>query len=148
MSSEVSSNSSALGKTPDKTLGSWAECDLVVAGDTVSSIHAQLVLSRDGFLNVLDAGSDHGTWLGRNGQWIRVMKAELGQNDRIRFGEVEVTLEQLLPLFGEEVRVQLRDSRMLRLPATLSERMAASEERVLFERPRRNPETGNIEEDV
>lgn len=138
MSSEVSSN---------KTLGSLADCDLVVAGDTVSPIHAQLMLTREGFLNVLDAGSDHGTWLGRNGQWIRVMKAELGQNDRIRFGEVEVTLEQLLPLFGEEVRVQFRDSRM-RLPAALSERMAASEERVLFERPRRNPQTGNIEEDV
>lgn len=140
MSSEVSGNS--------KSLGSLVDCDLVVGGDSVSPIHAQLLLTREGYLNVLDAGSDHGTWLGRNGQWIRVMKAELGQNDRIRFGEVEVALEQLLQLFGEDVRVQLRDSRMLRLPAALSERMAASEERVLFERPRRNPETGNIEEDV
>lgn len=140
MSSEVSGNS--------KSLGSLVECDLAIAGDSVSPIHAQLVLTREGFLNVLDAGSDHGTWLGRNGQWIRVMKAELGQNDRIRFGEVEVALEQLLQLFGENVRAQLRDSRMLHVPAALSERMAASEARVLFERPRRNPETGNIEEDV
>jgi len=148
MSSEDSGNSKTPSKTLSKTLGSLEDCDLVVAGDTVSPIHAQLILMREGFLNVLDAGSDHGTWLCRNGQWVRVMKAELGQNDRIRFGEVEVTLEQLLPLFGEEVRVQLRDSRMLRLPAALSERTAGGEERVLFERPRRNPETGNIEEDV
>ena len=135
-------------QSANKTLGSWSECDVVIAGETVSQIHAQLLLTRDGFLNVLDAGSEHGTWLCRNGQWIRAMRVELGQNDRIRFGDVEVALDQLLQAFGEEVRVKFHDSRMMRLPAALAERLAANEARVVFERPRRNPETGNIEEDV
>ena len=135
-------------QSANKTLGSWSECDLVIEGDTVSQIHAQLLLTRDNFLNVLDAGSEHGTWLYRNGQWIRAMRIELGQNDRIRFGDVEVAVDRLLEAFGEKVRVKFHDSRMMRLPAALAERLAANEARVVFERPRRNPETGNIEEDV
>lgn len=134
--------------TVSKTAGSWSQCDLVIAGESVSQIHAQLVLTSSGFLNVLDAGSERGTWLCRNGQWIRAMKVELGQNDRIRLGEVEVPLEKLLEAFGEEVRVKFHDGRMMKLPAALAERLAASETRAVFERPRRNPKTGDIEEDV
>lgn len=130
-----------------KTIGSWSQCDLVVAGEKVSPIHAHIQLGSDGYLTVLDAGSDHGTYLQRNQQWIRIMKAELGSGDRIRCGETGVELAQLVDLFGERVRVQLRDSHALRMPARLAERLAAAETRVLIEHPRRNPETGNIEED-
>ena len=131
-----------------RTVGTWDQCDLVVAGERVSHIHAQLQLDNDGFLSLLDTGSDHGTFLQRNTQWIRVMKVELGSGDRIRLGDTEVELEQMLKLFGEHVRVRLRDSRALRLPAVVAERLAAAEKRVTLERPRRNPETGNIEEDA
>ncbi len=130
-----------------KTIGSWNQCDLVVEGDKVSPIHAQVQLVHDGYLTVLDAGSDHGTFLQRNKQWIRILKVELGSGDRIRCGETEVELSQLVDLFGERVRVQLRNSQALRMPAIMAERLAAKERRVMIERPRRNPETGNIEED-
>jgi len=113
----------------------------------VSPIHAHVQLGNDGYLTVLDAGSDHGTFLQRNNQWIRIMKVELGSRDRIRCGETEVELSRLVDLFGERVRVQLRDSGSLRMPALLMERLAAVKTRVTIERPRRNPETGNIEED-
>jgi len=129
------------------TIGSWGRCDLVVEGQTVSPIHAHVQLGNDGYLTVLDAGSDHGTFLQRNNQWIRIMKVELGSRDRIRCGETEVELSRLVDLFGERVRVQLRDSGSLRMPALLMERLAAVKTRVTIERPRRNPETGNIEED-
>ena len=129
------------------TIGSSNQCDLVVGGENVSSIHAQVQLGHDGYLTVLDAGSDHGTFLQRNKQWIRVLKVELGSRDRIRCGETEVELNQLVDLFGERVRVQLRDSQSLRMPAIMAERLAAAKPRVTIERPRRNPETGNIEED-
>jgi len=143
-----STGNRATNETVTRTVGSWSECDLVIAGETVSQIHAQLLLTHSGFLNVLDAGSEHGTWLCRNGQWIRAMKVEPGQNDRIRLGDVEVALEKLLEAFGEEVRVKFHDGRMMKLPATLAERLAASEARAVFERPRRNPKTGDIEEDA
>lgn len=130
-----------------RTIGSSNHCDLVVEGEKVSPIHAQVQLGHDGYLTVLDAGSDHGTFLQRNKQWIRVLKVELGSDDCIRFGENEVQLNQLIDLFGERVRVQLRDSQSLRMPAIMAERLAAAKPRVTIERPRRNPETGNIEED-
>jgi pSer/pThr/pTyr-binding forkhead associated (FHA) protein len=131
-----------------KTIGNWNQCDLLVEGENVSPIHAHIQLGNEGYLTVLDAGSDHGTWLNRNTQWIRVVKVELGSGDRIRFGDSEVALEQLVSLFGERVRVQLRDNQALRMPALLAERLAAAEQRVVLERPRRNPLTGNIEEDI
>lgn len=130
-----------------KTIGSLSQCDLVIEGETVSPIHAHVQLSNDGYLTVLDAGSDHGTFLHRNQQWIRIMKADMGGRDRIRCGQTEVELNQLVDLFGERVRVQLRDNHSLQMPVMLLERLAAKESRPAIERPRRNPETGNIEED-
>lgn len=130
------------------TLGSWDRCDLVIAGERVSPVHAHLQLSEDGRLTLIDAGSDHGSFVQRNGQWIRFMKVELGQGDLLRFADREVTLDSLVALFGERVRIRLRDSQALRIPALLAERLAAAERRVVLERPRRNPLTGNIEEDV
>jgi len=127
-------------------MGSWNQCDLVVEGDKVAHIHAQLHLASDGYLTLLDAGSEHGTFLQRNEQWIRVMKVELGSRDGIRLGDTEVALAHLLELFGEHVR--LRDHHALRVPAHLAERLAAAGTRVLLERPKRNPETGIIEEDA
>lgn len=129
-----------------KTLGSWSQCDLVVGGEKVAHIHAQLQLTNDGYLTLLDAGSEHGTFLRRNEQWIRVMKVELGSRDAVRLGDTEVALVRLLELFGEHVR--LRDHQALRMPAHLAERLAAAGTRILLERPKRNPETGNIEENA
>lgn len=131
----------------NKTIGSWNGCDLVIEGPEVSPIHAQVQISADGFLTVIDAGSDHGTFLNRNQQWIRVMKVEPGSQDRIRCGTVEITPDKLIALFGERVRVRLRDSQAMRIPQRVAERLAAAERRAALERPRRNPETGNIEED-
>ena len=131
-----------------KTIGSWSQCDLVLEDEKVTHIHTHVQLGSDGYLTVLDAGSDHGTYLQRNRHWIRIMKAELGSTDRIRCGESEIEVNQLVDLFGERVRVQLRDSQSLRMPALLAERLAAVKTRVTLERPRRNPATGNIEEDL
>ena len=131
-----------------KTIGSLNDCDLVLNDDSVSPIHVQAQLDQDGFIAVLDAGSDHGTFLERNGHWIRVLKVELGSSDRIRCGEQVLELKQITDLFGEQVRVQFRENQHLRMPAMLADRLAKADARVRLERPRRNPETGDIEEDL
>ena len=131
-----------------KTIGSLSDCDLVLSGDSVSPIHVQAQLDQDGFIAVLDAGSDQGTFLERNGHWIRVLKVELGSSDRIRCGEQVLELKQITDLFGEQVRVQFRENQHLRMPAMLADRLAKADARVRLERPRRNPETGDIEEDL
>lgn len=133
--------------TATRTLGSDPHCDLVLAGATVAPIHAHAELTPAGHLEILDAGSEHGTWLNRNQQWIRVLKVDLGTRDRIRLGEQELDIAQLVDLFGDRVRVRLRDTGQLQLPKRLQERLEAMQARIAFEKPRRNPETGNIEED-
>jgi hypothetical protein len=131
-----------------KTIGSLNDCDLVLNDDSVSPIHAQAQLDQDGFISVLDAGSDQGTFLERNGHWVRVLKIGLGSTDRIRCGQQVLELKQITDLFGEQVRVQFRDSQHLRMPAMLADRLAKADSRVRLERPKRNPETGDIEEDL
>ncbi|MEJ8566024.1 FHA domain-containing protein [Elongatibacter sediminis] len=128
------------------SLGSHDSCDLQVEGDTVSPVHAHAELTGDGQLAVMDAGSEHGTWLRRNDQWIRVLKVHLGRQDRIRLGDAEIDVGQLAERFGTHVPVQLRDLDQLRLPRRLRERLDDLQARASIKRPRRNPETGNIEE--
>ena len=132
--------------TETRTVGSDPHCDLVLAGVTVAPIHAHVELTADGHVEILDAGSEHGTWLNRNQEWIRVLKVDLGSRDRIRFGEEELGIERLVDLFGDRVRVRLRDTDKLRLPKRLQERIEAAQARIAFEKPRRNPDTGDIEE--
>jgi len=129
-----------------RTIGSSAGCDLAFDDRQMAPVHAQVQLSDEGFISVLDAGTDEGTFLQRNEQWIRIVKIELGSQDRIRCGSQVIDARQLVSLFGEQLRVNLRDNHSLKVPSGLEERLAAAEKRVIFERPRRNPETGNIEE--
>lgn len=129
------------------TLGSWSECDLVVEGETVAPIHAHAELDAEGRVGIVDAGSEHGTWLNRNEQWVRILKVDLGSRDRIRLGAEEIDVAQLVDRFGGRVRVRLRDLDTLRLPKRLQERLEAAQARAAIERPRRNPDTGAIEED-
>lgn len=130
-----------------KTIGSWEECDLVIDDASIAPIHAQVQITRDGYLALLDAGSDNGTFLHRNGSWIRVMRAELGSQDGVRLGNHELALAQLLALFDEHQRVQLRDSQAWREPPLRADRRDDKQPQVVLERPKRNPVTGNIEED-
>lgn len=129
-----------------RTIGSWDGCDLAFDDRQMAPIHVQAQLNEEGFITVLDAGTDEGTFLQRNEQWIRIVKIELGSQDRIRCGSQVLDAGDLVGLFGEQVKVQFRDNRALRIPSSLEERLAAAEKREIFQRPRRNPETGNIEE--
>ena len=132
--------------TEMRTVGSDPHCDLVLSGASVAPIHVHAELTADGHLEILDAGSEHGTWLNRNQQWIRVLKVDLGSRDRLRLGAEEVAIDRLVDLFGDRVRIRLRDTDKLRLPKRLLERIEAVQARTAFEKPRRNPETGDIEE--
>lgn len=122
------------------TIGSHEGCDLTIAGAGVAPVHAHAERSEEGHVAIVDLGSAQGTWLQRNGQWVRLLRAELGAEDRIRCGEVELDVNRLLSLFGERSSIRLRDVRDRGLPAD-------QPVRPVFERPRRNPETGKIEEE-
>ena len=130
----------SIGRSPD--------CELRLEDDSVSRRHATVQLTDEGYLAVQDCGSRNGSFLQRNGRWIRVRRVVLGTQDRIRFGEAEVPLDRLVELFGQRSRVRLREGYSARGKPLLFEDYPGDlpKPRVVLENPRRNPVTGTIEE--
>jgi len=126
------------------TIGRNASCDLVLDSASVSRVHARLELAASGKLCVLDDDSRNGSFLKRNDAWIQFKKVTLCIGDRIRFGDLEMALEQLTAMFPNpgSVRLEprhfsLRDGEAFK-PGT--------DNGLVLKKPRRNPETGLIEE--
>jgi pSer/pThr/pTyr-binding forkhead associated (FHA) protein len=78
------------------TIGRDQNCDIAIADDSVSRLHAELSLHPGGTLSLSDRGSSNGTVLIRRGVSKRVGHETLFPADRLRFGAVELPLEDLL----------------------------------------------------
>ncbi len=135
-------------KNNGKTIGRSSDCHLVLDHHSVSRLHANIEVTDEGYLAVQDARSSNGTFLHRNGRWIRSRKVILGTQDRIRFGDEEVPLDRLVELFGNRARVRLREGYSVRGKPLLFDHLLADlpKPKVVLENPRRNPLTGDIEE--
>jgi len=131
-----------------KTIGRGGECDIVLDHVSVSRNHASIHVTEEGYLAVHDNNSGNGTFLHRNGRWIRIRKVGLGTADRIRFGEKEVPLDRLIEAFGNKIRVRLRDGWSVRgKPLVFDQSFAGlSRKKAVLKNPRRDPITGKIEE--
>lgn len=77
-------------------IGRGRDSDVVLTHSSVSRSHAELTLHNDGALEIRDLGSTGGTFLGRNGRELPVKQATLRGGDTLRFGNFEITLEELL----------------------------------------------------
>ncbi len=130
------------------TIGSNATCDLQLEHESVSGLHAQARLDPGRFMWVRDENSVRGVHLGRNDGWVRVRLICLCVGDRLRFGDVEVELEDLTSLFGPDVDVRLApapegslyDARIGRY--TLRD----PDKKPTLSTPKRNVETGELED--
>ncbi len=131
-----------------KIIGRDHECDIVLDHASVSRKHASIHVTDEGYLAIHDDNSANGTFLHRNGRWIRIRNVGLGTEDRIRFGDKEVPLERLIEAFGNHARVRLREGWSVRgKPLVFDQTFAdAPRQKEVLEHPRRNPITGNIEE--
>lgn len=122
-------------------IGRDAGCELRLDQDTVSRRHASLRVDGDGRYHLEDLGSSNGTWRRAAAGWERVGSAALRDDDVLRFGEVETTLRALL---GRVPAVLIAGG----LPPGDGPLLASAEApgEAPLDRPRRNPETGEIEE--
>lgn len=130
------------------SIGRSPACELQLDHDSVSRRHATVKLTDEGYLAVHDEGSSNGSFLQRNGRWVRIRRVVLGTQDRIRFGEHEVPLDRLVELFGKRSRVRLREGYTARGRPLVFDDYPGDlpKPRVVLENPRRNPLTGDIEE--
>jgi len=131
------------------TCGREHPCDLVLEHPSVSRVHAYIELADGGQVSLLDADSSNGTFLHRNDGWIRVKKVTLCIGDRIRFGDNDVSLEQLTAVFGSRSNARLGPKYFSLRQGSKDTRLFADwpEPEVSLNNPRRNPATGRIEED-
>ena len=132
-----------------KTIGRETSCDLVLEHTAVSRTHARLELDEGGSLWVADADSRNGTFVHRNDGWIRVRRVSLCVGDLIRFGDCEVPLQQLTAVFGKHANVRLGVKHFSLRQGRKGARTVAQwdEPGPALQRPKRNPLTGQIEED-
>ena len=80
-------------------VGRGADCDLVLADDTVSRRHAELRLEPDGW-TLVDLASSNGTFVTRNGQEGRCTRARVTAFDTLRFGSIVTTLPEIFTRVG------------------------------------------------
>lgn len=139
---------SVVNENDSRTIGRAASCDIEVDHESVSRLHATVQPTAEGYLAVQDAGSSNGTFLHRNGRWLRIRRVILGTQDRLRLGEHELPLEELVNLFDSSARIRLREGYSARGKPLVFEEYAGDlpRPRVILENPRRNPLTGDIEE--
>ena len=130
------------------SIGRAEGCDLHLDHASVSRLHATVKVTQEGYLAIQDNDSSNGSWLHRNGRWIRVRRVVLGTSDRVRLGELEVPLDRLVEQFGQHPRVRLREGYSARGRPLLFDEWQGepARPRVVLENPRRNPVTGDIEE--
>ena len=79
------------------TIGRALTCDIVLADDSVSRIHAELTFLENGEFLVTDCGSTQGTFVMRRGVEVRVIHDEAAlPPDTLRFGTVSMPVKEIL----------------------------------------------------
>ena len=129
-------------------IGKNATCDLQLDHPTVSGLHAQARLDGGRFLWVRDEVSARGLFLKRHGNWVRARLIAPCTGDMLRFGDVEVTLDQITALFPDNSGVRLAPSPK---PSLYDERtgrytLKSKDDEPTLNTPTRNPETGGVED--
>jgi hypothetical protein len=77
-------------------IGRAPDCDIVLADDSVSRHHAELLLTAHGQLFLSDCQSTHGTEIIERGVARRVEQEFLGPSALLKFGDVSMPLTELI----------------------------------------------------
>jgi hypothetical protein len=78
------------------TIGRERSCDVPVADDSVSRVHAEIWLNEDGSLMLADRGSSNGTILIRARQASPLTQAIVVAADEVRLGNVTLSVADLI----------------------------------------------------
>jgi hypothetical protein len=78
------------------TIGRDRSCDVPIADDSVSRLHAEIWLAEDGALMMADRGSSNGTTVIRGGQSFPLRQDVLLPGDQIRMGGVLLSIQDVV----------------------------------------------------
>ena len=80
-------------------IGRDKTCDIAIADDSVSRLHAEFTIS-NGKILLSDCGSSNGTHVLKNNQRQRITTASIAAGEKVQFGSVTLTFEQLVEAAG------------------------------------------------
>lgn len=130
------------------TIGKNATCDVQLDDPSVSGLHAQARLDSARFLWVRDESSARGMFLKRHDHWVRARLVALCAGDILRFGDVEVQIDQITSHYDADVDVRLAPTPA---PSLFDERTGRYTLRNKDDEPTlntitRNTDTGKLED--
>jgi pSer/pThr/pTyr-binding forkhead associated (FHA) protein len=85
------------------TLGRATTCDIPIADDSVSRVHAEILMVGKDRLLVRDLGSQNGTVLVRQGREFRLGEETIFMTDTLRFGEVTLLAREVFEALSNSV---------------------------------------------
>ncbi|KPA19617.1 Forkhead-associated domain protein [Candidatus Magnetomorum sp. HK-1] len=77
-------------------IGKGRTCDIILADETVSSIHAEIFYTKNNEINLRDRNSTNGTFLLKNKKFQKVEQTYLSPTDVVKFGLCEIGVKDLL----------------------------------------------------
>lgn len=84
------------------SIGRSPECDLVLADQSVSRKHAELLVLDDGQLFLVDCQSTHGTRLSLHGQTRAVQQDFVPLDAIVQFGDVSISILDVVEALREK----------------------------------------------
>ncbi len=78
------------------TIGRDRGCDIPIADESVSRLHAQLTLTEGQQIFLTDCQSSNGTFLFRGGQPEPIQQEFISSEDKVQFGSVAFQVKDLL----------------------------------------------------
>ena len=84
-------------------IGRGTDVDIRIDDATVSRVHAELVVTAKGSYYLTDCVSRNGSYVARNGEWIRIRQEFISPADAILLGRYRTTALGLLQKLGARV---------------------------------------------
>ena len=85
-----------MSKVRSYTIGRDFSASVVLRHDTVSRVHAELIPMSGSQVYVTDCASTGGTFIEEGGRWQKITQAFVKAGGKVRFGKLEIGVEQLL----------------------------------------------------
>lgn len=77
-------------------IGRHPSCDIVLADETVSAYHAELIITGDGNFFLSDTNSTHGTFVRKKGKFVKIQQDYITPQNALRFAHCEFSAKELL----------------------------------------------------
>ena len=82
-------------------IGRSSAADIQINDSSVSRIHAELVITRNGSHYLADCGSGGGSFIARGGGWAPIQQQFIGATDNILLGRYQTTAQQLVSMLKD-----------------------------------------------